>query len=285
MEKQAKPELIVDAQCEIGEGPLWHPTENRIYWTDIPQGKLFWYDPATQNYEQFYDGEVVGGFTIQADGSLLLFMEEGAIRVWKDGEMSTVFEGLPEDRDTRFNDVIADPEGRVFCGTLPTKDRPASLYRLDRDGTLTRILDDVGLSNGMGFTLDRKTFYYTDSKKQRIYCFDYDLETGGISNQRIFIETEPGETVPDGLTVDSEGYVWSATYGGGCIIRYTLRGQEERRISIPTKLVTSLTFGCADRTDIYITSAGGDREENGGGLFRINLGITGMEEFPSRIGL
>ncbi len=285
MEQTTKPELIVDAQCEIGEGPLWHPEENRIYWTDIPQGRLFRYDPATQNYEQFYDGDVVGGFTIQADGSLLFFMGKGAIRTWKDGTLSTVFEGYPEDRETRFNDVIADPKGRVFCGTIPPEGGLARLYRLDTDGTLDLILDDVGLSNGMGFTLDRKTFYYTDSTSRKIYSFDYEIETGHLTNQTVFLETNPDDGVPDGLTVDSEGYVWSAYHGGGCIVRYTSDGREERRISVSTKLVTSLTFGGADRTDIYITSAGGGREENGGGLFRVNLGITGMEEFLSRIGL
>lgn len=285
MERTVKPELVVDAQCEIGEGPLWHPVEHRIYWTDIPRGRMFRYDPAGRHHEQFYQGDVVGGFTIQADGSLLLFMEKGAIRAWKDGMLSTIFEGYPEDRETRFNDVIADPEGRVFCGTLSSRGRPARLYRLDRDGSLDLVLDDVGLSNGMGFSLDRKTLYYTDSTARKIYSFDYDDDTGHLTNKTVFLQTDPDDGVPDGLTVDSEGHVWSAYHGGGCIARYTPDGKETRRIALPTKQVTSLTFGGVDHTDIYVTSAGGGTAEYAGALFRIDCGIRGVTEFSSRVAL
>ncbi len=285
MGQTVKPERVVDAQCEVGEGPLWHPVEHRIYWTDIPRGRMFWYDPAGRHYEQFYQGDVVGGYTIQADGSLLLFMEKGAIRAWKDGMLGTIFEGYPEDRETRFNDVIADPEGRVFCGTMPSEGHPARLYRLDRDGFLDLILDDVGLSNGMGFSLDRKTFYYTDSTARKIYSFDYDAETGHLTNKTVFLQTNPDDGVPDGLTVDSEGHVWSAYHGGGCIARYTPDGKEVRRIALPTKQVTSLTFGGVDHTDIYVTSAGGGAEECAGALFRVDCGIRGVTEFSSRVAL
>ncbi|GAI61913.1 unnamed protein product, partial [marine sediment metagenome] len=90
---------------------------------DIPTGRMFRYDPGTGEHEQFYQGQIVGGFTIQAEGTLLLFMARGAVKVWRNGELIDVLEEIPDERDSRFNDVIADPEGRVFCGTMPTKDK------------------------------------------------------------------------------------------------------------------------------------------------------------------
>jgi D-xylonolactonase len=288
MEDQMQPELIADYKCIIGEGPLWHPLEKRVYWVDIGKGRMFRCDPATGKHEQFYEGEVVGGFTIQADGALLLFMARGAVKIWKDSKLTTVIEEIPDERETRFNDVFADPEGRVFCGTMPAKDRLGRLYRLDTNGKLTKLLDGIGISNGMGFTPDRKQMYYTDSAKREIYRFDYDQKTGAIANQRLFIRTPEGEGVPDGMTVDAEGYVWSARWDGGALFRYAPDGREVSRINFPAKKVSSVIFGGDDYTDIYVTTAGGDKKETdgpgAGALFRLSLGIKGLPEFFSRIG-
>ncbi len=282
-----KPELIADYQCVIGENPLWHSIEKQLYWTDIPTGRMFRYDPSTGEHEQFYQGQVVGGFTIQAEGTLLLFMARGAVKVWRNGELIDVLEEIPDERDSRFNDVIADPEGRVFCGTMPTKDRLARLYQLHADGELIKLLDGIGISNGMGFTPDRKRMYYTDTARRAIYVFDYDQNSGIISNQNTFIVVPEGEGAPDGMTVDAEGYLWSARWGGSCLVRYSPDGSEERRIHFPVKKISSVTFGGKDYTDIYVTTAGGNnRREEGasaGALFRINLGIKGVPEFFSRV--
>jgi sugar lactone lactonase YvrE len=281
------PELIADYECETGEGPLWHPGEQRLYWADIPTGRMFRYDPASGLHEQFYQGEVVGGFTIQADGGLLLFMARGAVKIWRGGELTPIIDEIPDERESRFNDVIADPAGRVFCGTMPTESQLGRLYRLDTDGGLTKLLDGIGVSNGMGFTPDRQRMYYTDSAKREIYLFDYDQDTGDITNQQLFVQTPEGEGFPDGLTVDAEGYVWSARWDGSCLVRYAPDGSEDLRVDFPAKKVSSVTFGGADYSDIYVTTAGGnDKPQEGpgaGGLFRLNLGIRGMPEFPSRI--
>ena len=281
------PELIADYECVIGEGPLWHSGEKCVYWTDIPLGRMFRYNPAKGVHEQFYDGEVVGGFTIQEDGSLLLFMAKGAIAVWRDGKLHYIYDEIPNERETRFNDVIADPVGRVFCGTMSTADRRGRLYRLDTDGRLTELLDDVDISNGMGFTPDRKQMYYTDSPKREIYLFDYDEDSGGITNRRVFVRTPKGKGVPDGMTVDAEGYIWSARWDGSSLVRYSPDGREDRRIEFPAKKVSSVIFGGEGYTDMYVTTAGGDNKaEEGSGagaLFRLNVGIRGVPEYLSRI--
>lgn len=287
---EMRPEPIADYRCVTGEGPLWHPGERRVYWVDIPRGRLFRYDPATGGHEQVYEGEwAIGGFTIQADGALLLFRAGGAIELWRDGAITPVIEEIPAERDTRFNDVIADPMGRVFCGTMATAERAGRLYRLDPDGTLTEVLDGVGVSNGLGFTPDRTGLYYTDSTERVISLFDYDEGSGAIANRRVFVRTPDDEGMPDGLTVDAEGYVWSARWDGGCLVRYAPDGTEDRRIAFPAKKVSSAIFGGEEYADLYVTTAGGDRKEtdgpDAGALFRLRPGVRGVPEFVSRIGL
>jgi sugar lactone lactonase YvrE len=286
----AKPEIIADYQCQIGENPLWHPLEKRVYWTDIARGKLFRYDPATGHHEECYSGAPVGGFTVQADGALLLFMEHGAIAKWCDGQINYVVEEIPAEIEGRFNDVIADPFGRVFCGTVALKvgTRPGRLYRLDTDGSLHQVLGNITVSNGMAFTPDRQNMYYTDSALRTIYIFDYDEKTGALANQRIWLRTPEGAGRPDGLTVDAQGYIWSARWDGAALYRYTPEGVEERRLDFPAKKVSSVTFGGDDWSDIYVTTAltENTKAEEGmgaGALFRWQLGIRGLPEFFSRV--
>jgi D-xylonolactonase len=282
-------EAIADYNCETGENPLWHDAEQRLYWTDIPTGRLFRYDPKSGKHEQCYSGDVVGGFTVQADGALLLFMARGAVKIWRDGKLTTVIDEIPDERASRFNDVIADPVGRVFCGTMSTKDRPGRLYRLDNDGTITKLLEGITVSNGLGFTLDHKHMYYTDSERYVIYFFDYDQKTGSITNQRDFVHTSKDEGVPDGMTVDAEGYIWSARWDGYCLVRYAPDGKEVSRIKFPVRKVSSVTFGGPDYRDMYVTTAGGkNKAEEGaqaGTLFRLRPGVQGIPEFVSRVKL
>jgi D-xylonolactonase len=285
----AQLELIADYECLTGEGVIWHPGEQCVYWLDIPRGRMFRYDPATEEHEMCFEDGMVGGLTVQVDGALLLFMEKGAVKRWNEGEVVTIINEIPEERESRFNDVIADPEGRVFCGTMPTEERLGRLYRIDPDGSVTKVLEGIGCSNGMGFTPDRQRMYYTDSTEREIYLFDYDRETGEISNQRVFVRTPEGEGIPDGMTVDAEGYVWSARWDGGCVVRFAPNGTEDMRLEFPAKKVSCLTFGGWDYTDIYVTTAGGDNKaeegQGAGALFKVNVGIEGVPEFESRIGL
>jgi len=285
-----EPELIADYACRTGEGPLWHPLEGRVYWCDIPAGRLFRYDPATGAHEMFYEGEVVGGFTIQEDGALLLFGAGGSVRVWRDGLATTVIDRIPGEEDSRFNDVIADPAGRVFCGTMSSPSHAGRLYRLDPDGSLRVVVERVGTSNGMGFTPDRRGMYYTDTRAREIYLYDYDAASGEIANRRVFVrlgDDEPGG--PDGMTVDAEGYVWSARWDGGALYRYAPDGSQVQRVSFPARKVSSVIFGGPEYTDMYVTTAGGqDKAKEGAGagaLFRLRTGVRGVPEFSSRVGL
>ena len=283
------PELMADYRCETGEGPLWHPMERQVYWSDIPQGRIFRLNPFSRRHEQIYEGRIVGGYTIQSDGSLLLFMDRGSVAVWRDGKLKYLVNEMEGETDNRFNDVAADPAGRVFCGTMPTDTRSATLYRMDTDGSVTTVLEGVGLSNGIGFSPDQKQMYYTDSLARKIYIFDYDIDSGDITNQRVFVETPDDGSIPDGMTVDAEGYVWGARWDGSSLYRYNPDGEQVVQIQFPAKKVSSVIFGGVDLTDMYVTTAGGgNKAEEGpgaGGLFRLNMGIQGKPEFLSRVGL
>ncbi len=278
---------IADTRCRIGENPLWHPNQECLYWVDIPSGTLMRFYPETLHSEIAYESEeAIGGFTLQESGELLLFGARGAVYLWDAGEIKNVVDELPRERDSRFNDVIADPQGRVFCGTMSSDSHAGRLYRLETDGTIHVVLEDVGTSNGMGFTPDGRGFYHTDTRRHSIFLYDYDRTTGEISNRRVFV-TVRGEGRPDGMTVDCQGHVWSALWEGGCIVRYSPDGHEQERVRLSANKVTSLSFGGADYEHLYITTAGGENRaaggEGAGALFRLNTTTGGTPEFRSGI--
>ncbi|QLG27144.1 SMP-30/gluconolactonase/LRE family protein [Halorarum halophilum] len=280
-------ERVTNHECELGEGPVWHPGEERLYWVDITAGELLRYDPAADASECVHEADVIGGVTVQRDGSLLLFMDGGRVGRWRDGDLETV--GTPVESDTRFNDVIADPLGGVFCGTMPSSDRGGTLYRLDTDGNATAIEDDVAIPNGMGFTRERDRFYFTETEARTIYRYAYDGGTGAVSDRRPFVRSSDAPGVPDGLTVDAEDCVWSARWDGGCVVRYDPDGAELERYDVPAEKVTSVAFGGPDLDELYVTSAGGDdrpaQGEWAGALFRLDVGVSGREEFRSDVPL
>jgi D-xylonolactonase len=285
------PELVVDHPSACGEGPLWNEDERAVYWVDIPNGRLFRYDLASgQNLEVYkHDGEI-GGYTFQADGSILLFCSFGKIIRWNVGEVETIVESIPGELDGRFNDVIADPDGGVFCGTMPTKDHLARLYRLAPDGSLTTLFEDIGLSNGFGFSPDLTTFYHTDSNFHVIYQLDYEAGTGQVSNRRVLVRTPKDESVPDGMTVDAQGNIWSARWNGEALYKYTPDGSLVGKVVFPVRKVSSVAFGGEDLATAFVTTAGGtDRGEVegplAGSLFRVDLQVGGRAPFRSRVGV
>jgi sugar lactone lactonase YvrE len=220
----ARLELIADERCDTTEGPLWHEDLQALFWVDIPAGHLFRYDRATERHALVYQGDgQIAGFTIQEEGELLMFGERGRIWTWDPhtGAERVVIEEIPAERGTRFNDVIADPEGRVFAGTMPDGDRSGHLYRLDPDGSLTLVLDDAGVSNGMDFTPDLSGMYHTNTSARTISRYHYDQASGEISLDAVVVRVPEGEGVPDGMTLDGNGDIWSARWDGGALFHYS----------------------------------------------------------------
>jgi D-xylonolactonase len=237
----------------------------------------------------------VGGFTRQADGSLLLFRDRGNIAVWRNGAVErTVVDEVPDLRSTRFNDVCADPEGRVFCGTMADLRHTGRLYRLERDGTLVLLFEGLGTPNGMGFAPDLRTFYFNDSHATTrvTWAFEYDRASGALANRRLFRDAKAGDDPgnPDGLAVDAAGAVWTARWDGAALLRHGPDGAVLDRVAFPVRKVSSLCFAGDGLTDIYATTAGGHlRPGDGpyaGALFRVRgAPAAGLARFDSHAGI
>jgi sugar lactone lactonase YvrE len=278
-------EILTSLQSRLGEGPLYHAEENAVFWTDIDSGLLHRHSLADSLTETVHSGVPIGGFTIQEDGSLLLFRAGGAIHLLRDLELTVVLQGIEDERESRFNDVAAAPGGHVFCGTMPTPHRKGRLYRLDLEGILSIVLEGVGCSNGMGWSPDESTMYFTDTSESTIYAFDYDVRSGQMSNRRVLFDME-SKGYPDGMTVDGEGNLWTGLWDGGCLLKISPEGALLERIPLPAKKITCPTFGGPDLEELYVTSAGGHLPEEGEGageLMRLRPGVKGKPEYRSRI--
>ncbi|MFQ3669064.1 MAG: SMP-30/gluconolactonase/LRE family protein [Fimbriimonadaceae bacterium] len=280
--KPVRAELRIDCRCRLGEGVLWNSDEARLYWVDIEAGRLYRWDLAGDP-EHFDLAAKLGGFVFGDDGSILLFGEDGLIRRWDGGE-PTVVAQAPGEVGGRFNDVSATPSGEVLCGTMPIGDRPGTLYLLDLGGNLTPILPDVGCSNGIGFSPDRKWVYFTDTRRRTIYRSPLEAPfLPATFRPEPFIVVPEGRGGPDGLCVDAEGGIWSARWGGNGVVRYTPDGEEDFWVELPVPQATSCAFGGPDLRTLFITSAGYDGPEIAGGLFSAEVPFAGQPEPTARV--
>jgi D-xylono/L-arabinono-1,4-lactonase len=277
---------VANYHCEVGENPLWDERTQRIHWLDIDTGRLFRADHATLEHECFYRGDKVGGFTFQDDGSLLLFEADRIALLEPSGKRRVLLEGIDSDM-TRFNDVIADPEGRVYAGTIGRNDQSGGLYRVERDLTVTCLWKDTGCANGMGFSVDLSRFYWTCSTTRRIFVSDYDRATGALSNRRVFYVAPESEGTPDGLTLDVRDRIYTARWGGSSVLEMTEAAAIVRRLELPVPRVSSAAFGGPELDTLYVTTAGGREGANtaDGTLYRMKLETRGRVEFRSTIGL
>ncbi len=278
-------ELVFAAHDELGEGPRWHPLEQRLYWVDIEAKRYHRLHPPSGDHQIVEVGEKAGVLGFRSWGGLVLASDRGF--AFFDPETKTLQRiGDPEaDKpETQFNDGAVDRRGRFWAGTLgdPFKN---SLYRLDPDLSIHRMDTGLDISNGIGWSPDNRVMYLTDSTPAVIYAYDFDLESGSIANRRTFVDRSGQTGVPDGLAVDAQGFVWSAVWGGRCIERYDPAGRLERRIELPVLCPTSLAFGGENLDELYITSALYDipREERhryplDGGLFVIKGLAKGLPE-------
>ena len=294
--------VLADDGNLCGESPIWDVRRQQLYWVDGPGAKLFRFDWATRQRELLLDGFEVNGCALNQPGGLVLVNNSG---VWLSTEGSDAPKLIAAQLGSarlQLNDCVADPRGRLLTGSCfysPTEDFPLGhLFCVERDGS-TRILDEgFQLANGLSFSPDEQTLYFADSVERVIYAYDYDPEKGDVSHRRIFVKLDASAGLPDGVTVDAEGFVWTAEWYGACITRFDPDGKVERRISLPAKQTSSLTFGGPKLTDIFVTSASRSEPMSvmppgydpvsghfGGALYHLNLGIAGRPEYLASIQL
>ena len=277
--------LLISSHCGLGENPLWDEAKRIFYWTDIDAGEVHAWSEATGQTRRIYQGDKVGGFTLEADGALALFRVNDIARLGDDGRCTRLIP-FADDGAERFNDVTADPRGRVFAGTIGRSETSGGVFRYDPDGSSRLLHRGTGVSNGMGFSPDLKTFYWTCSTTCRIFAFDYNAETGEISRQRVIHEAPSTSGTPDGLAMETTGSFWSARWDGSRLVHHQPDGTVDREIAIPALRPTSCCFGGAKFDQLFVTSARGSDEPPaslGGGVFRVTGAGQGRAVFRSRL--
>ena len=289
-------EIISDYLYLCGEAPMWDNKKQELLWSDMLAGFIFKYNPKDKSVKKIAEGKHVSGFTMNKNGGLVCACHEGLF-LWDEKNKFRLIADKHNDDVIRSNDATADAKGRFIFGTTfyvgeDDKDiKLGKLYSVASNGLITTMEEGIYLSNGIGFSPDNKIMYLTDTGLRIIYAYDYDLKNGTISNRRVFVKVPDTEGIPDGLTVDAQGFVWSAQWYGSCVVRYDPDGKVERYLRTPAKQTSSLVFGGEDLTDIFITSAaksarlkvapkGYDFNASGmgGPVYRYNLGIKGIPE-------
>jgi sugar lactone lactonase YvrE len=278
-------ELAVDDRAELGESPIWDDRTGQLLWVDILAGVVKRWSPGSDRVETLGCGQHVGAVALRENGGLVTALRDGFGLAAPGGPVELA---VPVDADlpsNRMNDGKVDSAGRFWAGTTTYAEVPgrAALYRLDPDLSVVMALDGVGESNGLCWSRDDRLLYYVDSLLPTVDVFDFDAASGAISNRRTLITIEDGDGVPDGLTIDADGNLWLALWGGGQVRRYAPDGTLDDVVQVPAAQVTSCTFGGPDLGDLYITSARtglthADLElsPHAGGVFRVRPGATGL---------
>ncbi|HEY6057981.1 MAG TPA: SMP-30/gluconolactonase/LRE family protein [Candidatus Limnocylindrales bacterium] len=281
-------DLAQDARATIGEGPVWDERTRRLHWVDIRAGLVHRFSPGDGSDLVLDVGQPVGSLALGIQGGLVLAIRDGFALMPSGSDRPARIVDVERDlANNRMNDGRCDPRGRFWCGTMDWDHAPGagSLYRLEqKDGAfaVARVLGGLTISNGIDWSPDGSTLYFIDSPTQRVDMFDFDVESGAIRNRRAFVEIPSPDGLPDGLTVDSEGFVWIALFGAGAVRRYTPSGRIAAEIRLPVSLVTSLAFGGPELADLYLTTASHRLDEaqraaqvHAGSVFVCRPGPTG----------
>jgi sugar lactone lactonase YvrE len=268
--------------CELGEGPHWDIPTQALYWVDIPARRAHRRD-ADGAHTTWDVGLPVGAVVPRESGGLCVAAGNAFYALdTETGEVTEIAPapGLPR---TRLNDGKCDREGRFYAGSMDNDEAPGrgTFYRLNLDHTVTEIFPRVGLSNGLGWSPDDRLMYYIDSLAYQVDMMDYNPETGEMGDRRPFACLGSAETVPDGMTVDAEGGVWVAVWGGGVIQRYEPDGKLSGVVRLPAAFVTSCAFGGPELDQLFITTATGPGR-SGGALFTCPAGVKGLPAYRYR---
>jgi sugar lactone lactonase YvrE len=284
---------VLPGKAQIGEGPVWSVAEQRLYWADIVGKELNIFNPADGSNRKFDLPELVTSVSPRKNGQGVVLTLRSSFAFFdpETGKLDKLAEPEPDKPGNRFNDGKCDRQGRMWGGTMGDVDWDSpigNLYRFGADRRPVRMEEGICCSNGLGWSPDSKTMYFTESFRHRIFAYDFDAETGNLSNRRVFVSLEPHESAfPDGLTVDAEGFVWSAQPMFGRLARYAPDGKLERVIELPVSRGTSVMFGGPDLDILYVTTMRATlteaqlaEEPLAGSLLALRPGVKGLAETP-----
>ncbi|MGB7757937.1 MAG: SMP-30/gluconolactonase/LRE family protein [Salinisphaera sp.] len=282
-------EFLVDAQNVLGEGPLWDTKEARFYWIDSLGNTVNRCRPDGSEIQTWSVPANIGSLALREKGGGVVALQNGFHFLdFDSGECELIVDPEADNPGTRFNDGKVDRRGRLVAGCMDYDEASGSsgLYRLDADLSCHKLDDGIVVSNGPCWSPDNKTFYFADTWKA-IYAYDYDIDAGEVSNKRVLVPVEDeSQGVPDGATVDAEGFVWSAQVYGSKINRYAPDGTLDRSIDFPIQNITSVMFGGENLDILFVTSMGHQpvrgkksTDPRNGGVFAVHgLGVQGLPE-------
>jgi len=278
-----QPTQVEAPVCTLGEVPVWDARDQSLYWVDIPESRVHQI-AADGSLSSWDTGQPVGTVVPRASGGLAVAVRDGFMALDPvSGTLTTLAEVERDQPANQMNDGACDRAGRFYAGTMAFDETPeaGALYRLDPDLGVTRLLTGVSISNGIGWSPDERLMYYIDSQVHRVDVFDYDPATGEIAGRRPFAAVGDGGVVPDGLTVDADGGVWVAVWGGYAVLHHDPGGKVIEAVDLPAARVSSCVFGGPDLDRLYITTAAGPGE-SAGALFVCEPGVTGQPSHPFR---
>lgn len=285
-----KLEMILNVGAIVGEGSSWDEDNHLLYWIDIDGKKVHIYDPTARTDKEIKLDQYIGAIVPRRSGNAVVAMHNGFYFLdLEEGQLNFISDPESDKPNNRFNDGKCDIHGRFLAGTMPLdeKDPVGSLYCLEIDHSVRKLIGDVTISNGIAWSPDSKIMYYIDTRTKRVDAFDYDVKSGNISNRRTVVQIPENVGGPDGMTSDSEGMIWVAHWGGWQVSRWNpYTGKQIGTIHVPVERVSSCVFGGTNLDELYITTArrGLNADElkkqpDAGGVFRIAVGIKGMPTY------
>ncbi|MBW1818895.1 MAG: SMP-30/gluconolactonase/LRE family protein [Deltaproteobacteria bacterium] len=296
-----KIECILECENHLGEGPVWDVEEGRLYWVDgtgrrVDKPAIWRMDPKTGKVENWKLEKDIGALALRKSGGAVMALADGFYFFDFDtGKEELIVEIEADQPRSRLNDGKCDRRGRFFAGGMDDKEELGicGMWRLDPDLSVTRVEEGIICTNGPCWSPDDKTFYLADTFQGEFWAYDYDIETGDLSNRRVFATYHDDAGLADGSTVDEEGCMWNAQVIGGELVRYAPDGSVDRRIGMPVKNITSVNFGGDNLDVLYVTSMARVKHPAvhdmfaqevkpqflAGGLFAVTgLGIRGLPE-------
>lgn len=284
----SKAELELDITAKLGEGAVWNHRSQELYWVDIIDKQLHIYNPSTKENKSYSMPSAISTVVPYSTREAIVALVDGIYKVeLQTGALSVLSDVESEMTWNRFNDGKCDPNGNFWVGSMhyDQSEPLASVYKVEENGSTTKMIDSVTVSNGIVWTKDSKIMYYIDTPTGQIVAYDFDKESSSISNKRVVVEVSEEDGFPDGMAIDEEDMLWVGMWNGNAVAKFDPKtGKLVSKIEVPAHNVTSCAFGGKDLDILYITTSSLDMTKAeaekypfAGSVFKVKPGVKGVK--------